>query len=127
MKILVVSNEIIKSNLESLSINNEDLTFEVISSIEKPMDVISSVLEFTPSILIIDDDLVSPDTFDVLKSIKNINKEIATIFITSNSSIDLGRKITPLGIQFYAIKPIENIELVDSIKSIINLKKKTTY
>lgn len=102
---------------------------EIIFLSEKsdPFVIISKTIDLNPSLVVIDDDFTSPNTVQILKSIKTINKNMAIIFVTSNNSLELGREVTPLGIQFYAIKPLSKAEIFDSIKSIINLKKKMSY
>ena len=102
-----------------------ELTFFAENS--DPFVIISKTIDLNPSLIVIDDDFTSPNTVQILKSIKTINKSMAVIFVTSNNSLELGREVTPLGIQFYAIKPLSKTEIFDSIKSIINLKKKMSY
>ena len=105
--------------------NEAELSF--LSDISDPFAVISKTIDLNPSLVVIDDDFTSPNTVQILKSIKTINKNMATIFVTSNNSLELGREVTPLGIQFYAIKPLSITEIFDSIKSIIILQKKMSY
>lgn len=102
-----------------------ELTF--FSESKDPFVIISKTIDLNPALIVIDDDFTSPNTVQILKSIKTINEKIATIFVTSNSSLELGREVTPLGIQFYAIKPLSVTEIFDSIKSIINLQRKMSY
>ena len=102
-----------------------ELTF--LSDDFDPFVIISKTIDLNPSLVVIDDDFTAPNTVQILKSIKTINKNMATIFVTSNNSLELGREVTPLGIQFYAIKPLSKTEIFDSIKSIINLQKKMSY
>ena len=51
---------------------------------------------------------------------------IDIIFFTSNSGIDLGKEVSQIGIQYYAIKPLGKGELQDSIEAILKLHKKNT-
>ena len=53
-----------------------------------------------------------------------MNSSINIIFITSNSSIALGKEVSQLGIHFYAIKPLENEEIKELFGSIVELKKR---
>ena len=105
--------------------NEAELTF--LSEKNDPFVIISKTIDLNPSLVVIDDDFTAPNTVQVLKSIKTINKIMAIIFVTSDTSLELGREVTPLGIQFYAIKPLSKTEIFDSIKSIINLQKKISY
>ncbi len=83
-------------------------------------------MSLNPSILIIDDDFLHPETVHVLKSIRKVNKSIRIIFVTSNASIDLGKEISPLGIYYYAIKPLDTNELLDSFQAVVKEHNKET-
>jgi response regulator of citrate/malate metabolism len=87
-----------------------------------PLSVLTHVCTSNPGIVILDDDFLNPNSEGILKSIKTIKSEISVIFTTSDTSIELGRKITPLGVQYYAIKPFSDNEFHDSLESIIKLK-----
>jgi DNA-binding NarL/FixJ family response regulator len=89
-----------------------------------PLDVMSVVCEANPSLLIIDDDFLAPETVHVLKAIRKVNRSLAIIFCTSNTSIDLGKEVSQLGIQYYAIKPFNDGELQDSFKAVLETHKK---
>lgn len=86
-----------------------------------PLDVMSWVCTERPAILILDDDLFKPNSAHILRSIKKIHKNIAIIFVTSDPSIELGREISPIGIKFYALKPLAELEIKEVIKSITKL------
>lgn len=85
-----------------------------------PLEIMSDVCTLNPSILILDDDFTRSNSTQLLSSIKKVNKKLSIIFITSDDSIELGRQISPIGIQYYSIKPVLQNSLIDSIKSIIN-------
>ena len=127
MRILIISNEYTRENMDQLINGYKDADLAFLSEKNDPFVIISKTIDLNPSLVVIDDDFTTPNTVQVLKSIKTINKNMAIIFVTSNTSLELGREVTPLGIQFYAIKPLSKTEIFDSIKSIINLKKKMSY
>ena len=83
-----------------------------------PIDVLTFIYVETPSVLIFDDDYLSPNSSAVIDSIGKVNKETKIIFATSDSSIELGKKISPLGIYYYAIKPIEESEIKELLDSL---------
>jgi len=89
-----------------------------------PIDVLTFIYVETPSVLIFDDDYLSPNSSAVIDSIGKVNKETKIIFATSDSSIELGKKISPLGIYYYAIKPIEESEIKELLDSLLNTKSK---
>ena len=89
----------------------------------EPLEVMSSVCSFHPAILIIDDDFVKPNAVQILKSIRKINPTMKFVFITSDTSIDLGRDISQLGIHYYGIKPLNDEDLGESIRSLISVNE----
>ena len=72
--------------------------------------------------LIIDDDLLTPNTLQVLESIRKVDNNMKIIFVTSDASIELGKKISPLGIFYYAIKPIEESDFTELLESVLKTK-----
>jgi response regulator of citrate/malate metabolism len=48
--------------------------------------------------------------------------KVSTIFVTSDESYELGREISPLGIQYYAIKPVDVNDMRDLIASLTKIK-----
>lgn len=93
----------------------------------EPLEVISSVHSISPSLLIIDDDILKPNSAKILKSIKQISKNVNIIFLTSDNSLDLGREISPIGVYFYGIKPISQQEIINLIKSVSTKNKSISY
>ena len=96
--------------------------FILISQTKDPLDIMSAVCSKNPTLLIMDDDFLKPDSAHILKSIKKVKQSIYVIFITSDSSFDLGKEVSQLGIQFYTHKPLVGKDLIDSVSSISRLK-----
>lgn len=92
-----------------------------------PLDLMSAVCTSNPAMLILDDDFFEPNSAHILKSIRKVNQDLAIIFITSNTSVQLGREISQLAIHYYAHKPLDKNELLDSIKSFARIKKQSLY
>jgi response regulator of citrate/malate metabolism len=124
MRSILVSNDNeLLSRIEKSDLNADE-QIRIYNESKDPLDVMSTVCEFNPSLLIIDDDFLAPETVHILKSIRKVNRHIDIIFCTSNSSIDLGKQISQLGIQYYAIKPLDEGELQDSLKAVLQVHKK---
>ena len=90
------------------------------------LDVASFIHTNHPSILIVDDDFLKPDSAHLLKNVKKLNPDLAIVFITSDPGIELGKKVSQVGISFYGLKPLGENELEDSIRSITKLKTTIT-
>jgi len=120
MKVVLISEDIQIQKTTVDTINNKyDLT--QYSGSAEPLDVMSGVCTSYPHVIIIDDDFLTPNSSIILRSIKSVIPELKIIFLTSNSSLELGRKISPLGVHFYGIKPIDEIDLIQVLKSINKL------
>jgi len=106
-----------------------DNQIDVYNESNDPLDVMSTVCESNPSLMIIDDDFLKPKTVHILQSIRKVNQSIKIIFCTSNSSIELGKEVSQLGIQYYAIKPLDKGELQESFNAALQAfnKKISTF
>jgi len=129
MKVLLISND---NSLQTIFDNykcDQQITKNVISDITAPFDVLAEFYSVKPSVIIIDDDFIKPHTEKILETIRKFDKEVIILFITSNTSFELGKKITQLGIYYYCIKPVteENFyELLDAINKTITKKHLTS-
>jgi response regulator of citrate/malate metabolism len=90
------------------------------------LDVVSFIHTNHPTILIVDDDFLKPSSAHLLKNVKKLNPDLAIIFITSDTGIELGKEVSQVGIFFYGLKPLSENELEDSIRSISKLKTTIT-
>ncbi|MCB0749830.1 MAG: hypothetical protein KDC90_20415, partial [Ignavibacteriae bacterium] len=59
-----------------------------------------------------------PNSVKILESIKKVNSKLAIIFITSDTSIELGRKINNIGVKYYLMKPISEDNLKEFVRSV---------
>ena len=106
MRILLISEDNLLQTIVKNFGENSDVSTIIYSNDSKPIKVLSYFLEEQPSVTIVDDDYLAPNSLAVIDSIRKVNKKTKIIFATSDSSIELGKKISPLGIYYYAIKPI---------------------
>jgi DNA-binding response OmpR family regulator len=98
------------------------LPFEIYDGTNYPLDIMSTVCKKNPALIILDDDFVLSGTAHLLRSIRKVKPSLDIIFVTANNSIELGKKISTLVVQYYAIKPIPAKELFDSINSLLDHK-----
>jgi len=98
------------------------LPFELYDGTNYPLDIMSTVCKKNPALIILDDDFVLSGTTHLLRSIRKVKPSLDIIFVTANNSIELGKKISALVVQYYAIKPIPPQELFDSINSLLEHK-----
>jgi len=124
MKILILSKDENLINRMISALNKKTNSFLVVNDATDPLDIMSTVCSTSPSILIADDDFLKPNTSRILQSIKKVSPKLTTVFFTSDSAIQLGREILPIGIHFYAIKPISEDECQGLIESFGKLEQK---
>jgi len=97
--------------------NNKDYQFITFSSTNDPLDIMSHICSTNPSILILDDDFINPNTVHLLSSLKKVKPKLSIIFITSNTSLELGRQINSIGVKFYIMKPFAENEFQEFLSS----------
>lgn len=120
MNVVLVSED---AQIQNTTVDNIDNKYDLTqySGSAEPLEVMSRVCTSYPNVIIIDDDFLTPNSARILHSIKSILPEVKFIFFTSNSSIELGREISPLGIHFYGIKPILKFDYIQVLQSITKL------
>lgn len=117
-KMLLISKD--NMLIQSLNYTAENLNCEYynFSNSIDPLDIASEIFSINPSLLIIDDDFTAPNSAKILESLKKVNSKLQVIFITSDTGLDLGRRINKIGVKYYLIKPIEKESLNQFIKSV---------
>jgi len=124
MRILLISEDSLLQSIVKNFGENTQASTSVYYADPKPIKVLSNFLSTKPSVLIVDDDYLQPNSVEILESIRNVNKNMKIIFASSDSSLELGKKISQLGIYYYAIKPIEESEIKELLDSLLNNKSK---
>ena len=124
MRILCISDDTKLLSVVEHEIESSTHEYSVYNSVTDPLEVMSTVCSMSPRIVIIDDDKLKPNSAKILTSIKKVNPNIKIIFFTSDSSLELGREISPLGVLYYGLKPVSEMEiksLFESIKKMENV------
>lgn len=123
MKVTAItnSNEIIEIINELADQFGIDL--KLIDEITDSLELVSSICSSPPAFLIFDDDLRKDKSVKILQSVRKLCKNISIIFITSDSGIEKGREIAPLGIQYYGVKPVTKEIISEAILSIKKFKE----
>ncbi len=93
-----------------------------INQVFEPLELVSEIIASKPNLLVLDDDLVHPHSTRVLKAVSSMLPNLSLIFLTSVNSVELGREISPLGVDYYGIKPLEPIDFEQAIACIIKDK-----
>jgi two-component system response regulator YesN len=125
MRTLLISMDSLLIKMVNVFGKSDENSVTVYEEEPDPVRVLSNILSVQPTVLIIDDDYLSPNTVSILESLRKVNDKIKIIFFTSDSSIELGKAVSQLGIYFYAIKPVEEEEFNTLYNSL--LKSRTKY
>jgi FixJ family two-component response regulator len=117
-KIMFISNDTeMSKSLQTLS-SELSCDFSLYSNSKDPLDIISEVVAKTSNILILDDDYLSPNSTKLLVSIKKVSPKLPVIFMTSDTGLELGRSVNSIGVKYYLIKPITEVNLREFIISV---------
>ncbi|HLG26361.1 MAG TPA: response regulator [Paenisporosarcina sp.] len=127
MKVLIVSEDKLIMKMVGSFNHDSGIEFKIFNEKVDPLSLLSSMIEEHASSIVLDDDFLKPNTVQILKSIIKFHKNIPIVFITSDSSLELGKEVSQLGIHFYAIKPLSENEFNELINSLIKTKEKITY
>ena len=117
-KMLFISKDNILIQSVNYTAENLGCEYYNFSNSIDPLDIASEIFSINPSLLIIDDDFTAPNSAKILESLKKVNSKLQIIFITSDTGLELGRKINKIGVKYYLIKPIEKESLNQFIKSV---------
>lgn len=123
MKILLITNDCQIIEFIQKNIDGTENEIFINSDILDPLEVHSSVHKIHPSLIIIDDDFLTPNSVRIIRSLKDIDKNFKIIFITSNDGLEVGKAISQIGVYYYALKPIQPYELIQAVQSVIKLNK----
>ena len=127
VKILLISTDNLLQTFLEKNRNEEENHYLNFSASNDPLDIMSHVCSSNPSLLILDDDFITPNTEKLLSSIKKVNPKLPIIFITSNTSLEFGRTINSIGVKYYLMKPLSDEDLNEFITSVTeNLTNKYT-
>ena len=120
MKILLIEDELelSKSIQQYLSVN--DFLCESVNNIQDAFDKIAL---YQYDCILLDLSLPDGDGFEILKELKNANKEDGVIIISAKSSLDTRIEGFNLGADDFLVKPFHLSELLVRIQALIRRKQ----
>ncbi len=84
----------------------------------EPLSILADVLRIRPSLLVLDDEALQEQATKLIKKIREAHPEIKIIFLTENPDVRYGKSVASIGVDFYAIKPISEENILKAIRSI---------
>lgn len=127
MNILLITEDSELTSIIENFVENSDNSTTIYNGEAIPIKVLSFFLNSQPSVVIVDDDFMAPNSVTLIESIRNVNQKTKIIFTTSDSSIELGKRVSQLGIYYYNIKPIDEGEFKELLESVIKSKTQQSY
>ena len=125
--ILIIDDDIAVRTSLMLLLKNEG--WDVMSA-EEPSKAIQIVKEYSPELIILDlnfsIDTSGREGMQLLSEIKKINKSVPVILLTGWGTIELAVKGMKLGANDFLTKPWSNDHLLQSTRTILELKEKKT-
>jgi DNA-binding NarL/FixJ family response regulator len=119
MRILILSRDepVIRGITHEFSETRN--TIEILKRIVDVNTIGHTLIPPGSNIIILDNDLWTPRSPEIIRFIKKRYPDVPIIFLTSDSGIDLGRQISPLGVHLYFHKPVSSKEIVAAVLAIM--------
>jgi DNA-binding NtrC family response regulator len=94
----------------------------IVEMVSECSEIIRKIKNKDCDVLVVDLDINSKNTIDIIPQIRKSNPRLPVIVISGDSSIELARKIRMEGIYFYSIKPLDvpemRLAVRDAVRSI---------
>lgn len=92
--------------------------FEVLSVISDGNQVVNSVADLQPDLLILDLNFKTTDGFSILKEVKKLRNSPKVVFVTMYNELSVVAKAKSMGANGFFLKETEPDELVDALCSL---------
>src|SRR5699024_5347830 len=117
-KVLLVDDEpLITEGLQAL-VDWEDYGFEVVQRLENGQEALAYLERNEIDLLVTDIVMPKKTGLELIAEVQKINPTIKTIILSGYEEFDYIKKGIALGIENYLIKPVDEDELVQTIKGI---------
>ncbi|MCK4353317.1 response regulator [candidate division WOR-3 bacterium] len=116
--ILIAENDFEVSNLATMIL--KDMNYENVRIATTGKDAVIDVMEEKPDLVLLGLKLPKVDGADVLRRIKNIDKNIPVIIITGYPDSDIARTVLKQGVFAFVTKPFKINEFKQNIIKALN-------
>mgnify|MGYP001607387080 CR=1 FL=1 len=117
-KVFILDNvKLVRSRIQLL-LNTEDLHVIEASNSSEFFNVFLQNAS-SGNLIIMDIELMAEDGFQVIKKIRNINKDIPILILTANNNRGILNKIISEGAQDYILKPFKDLQLKDKVNNVL--------
>ncbi len=87
----------------------------------EPLTILSDVLRMKPALLVLDDHTLQEHATKLLQKVREVHPDMKIIFLTENPDVQYGKSVASIGVDFYAIKPISEDNILKAICSIAQI------
>lgn len=120
LKVLLVDDEMITIRMLQNLINWEKLELELIGYAEDGLKAVEMYLKHEPDIVISDIRMPNMNGIELVRKIKSMNQDTAFILVTAYSDFSYISEAMKIGCSDYILKPIDEQELDESLKKVID-------
>lgn len=106
-----------------LIINWEELGFEIIGEASNGRAALTLIKETMPDLIITDIKMPELTGLELIKECKKIGKEFSYIILSGHSEFEMAKKALHMGVSNYLLKPIDEIELEETLTEIKSTQK----
>lgn len=124
LNVLIVDDSILVRN--NIRVYVESLGHKVIGEAENGIDAIQKCKELSPDMITMDITMPNMDGVTAIKEIKNFDKNVNIIVVTSHGQEEIIMQSLQAGAKGYILKPMNEQNLSESINNIYNIDRKNT-
>lgn len=122
-KVLIVDDEaVIRDGLNTL-IDWNEMGFEICGTAVNGKDGVSKALELKPDFIITDIRMPGMNGLEMIKELKSSNINCIYLLLTGYSDFSYIQGAIRLGVKDYLLKPIDETELIESVKNVYKILK----
>jgi two-component system response regulator YesN len=131
LKVLVVDDEKLVRKGIVLGVDWLALDCMVVAEASNGLEGIEAVQKFNPDLIITDIKMPKMDGIEMLRHLREINKDVHVIFLTAYSDFSYAQRAVKLSASDYLLKPFQDGELEETVlrvqKKIAEERKQTNH
>jgi len=115
LKVLVVDDEKLVRKGIVLGVDWLSLDCVVVAEASNGLEGLEAVRKFNPDLIITDIKMPKMDGIEMLKHLREVNKDVRVIFLTAYSDFSYAQKAVKLSAADYLLKPFQDGELEEAV------------
>lgn len=124
LKLMIVDDEYLFREALKISIQWQELGYELCCEAENGVDALEKIMEYKPEVALVDINMPIMDGLELAAEIKEKSLNVRTIIITGYGEFHYARQAVEIGVENYLLKPIEETELAKTLVDVrISIEK----